>query len=245
MSPTAETATGFPPTFYKLDPGRFAEYRRELVIRLSVVGTVILLGPLYLAWHFGRERSPFSLVFIPVLIAWLFYRQFKDERNKWQSLVLEFRDGKLLQRLDNYPVVELVPNEVKKILESPRGIIIVTNNRLKRLILSNRLSNYDAFRTQLISWAPAVKAAVWHRFSWDYILNFCGVLASLCVFGGPLYLMYTSRHAVILPLGIALSLSMLAMILYVRNSPSIPTRERKRLWFLVLLPIFAMLVRLL
>src|SRR5713101_3332939 len=112
MSPTAETTPGFPSAFYKFEPSRFAEYRRELVIRLSIVVPLMLAGLLYLAWHFDKERSFFRLIFIPVLIGWLLYRQFKDERNKWESLVFEFRDSKLIRRLDKYAVLELVPNEV-------------------------------------------------------------------------------------------------------------------------------------
>jgi hypothetical protein len=247
MSHTAEIAAGFPPTsFYKLDPGRFAEYRRKLVIRLSIVVPPLLAGLSYLAWHFDKERSYFRLALIPALIGWITYRQlFKDKRREWESLVLEFREGKLIRRLDKYPVLELVPSEVSEILESPRGIIIRTSNRQRGLFLSNRLLNYDAFRSQLISWAPAARVAVWHPVLWNYLRNFSEVLACVCVFGGPLYLMYTSRQALILPLGIALSLSMLAMILYVRNSPHIPVRAQKGLLILLLLPILAMLIRLL
>jgi len=205
MSPTAEITAGFPPTLYRLDPSRFAEHRRKLVIRPSIAVAPMLAGLLYLAWHFDREKSYFQLVFIPALICWFLYRQFKDERSKWESLVFEFRDGKLIRRLDKYPVLELVPNEVTAILESPRGIVIETNNHIKRLFLSNRLSDYGTFRSQLISWVPAAKVAVWHPSPWKYVRNVTEVLAGAWTFGGPLYLMYTSRHSVILPLGFALS----------------------------------------
>jgi hypothetical protein len=245
MSPAAETAAGFLPTSYKLEPGRYAEFRRELVIRLSVVVPFLLAGFLYLAWHFDKDKSIFRLVSIPILIGWIVYRQFKDERNKWESLAFEFRDGKLIRKMDKYPLQELVPNEVTAILESPRGITIKTNNRLKSLFLSTRLSNYGAFRNQLISWAPGIEVTVWHHSPWNYVRNFLEILACAWTFGGPLYLMYTSRHAAILPLGIALSLSMLALILYVRKSPQIPIRAQKSLWILLLLPILTTLSRLL
>src|SRR5579859_462417 len=245
MSPAAENAAGFPPTSYKLEPGRYAEFRRELVIRLSVVVPFLLAGFFYLAWHFDKDRSLFRLVFIPILMGSIIYRQFKDERNKWESLTFQFRDGKLIRKMDKYPLQELVPNEVTAILESPRGITVKTNNRLKSLFLSTRLSNYGVFRNQLISWAPAIEVTVWHPTSWNYVRNFLEILACAWTFGGPLYLMYTSRHAAILPLGIALSLSMLALILYVRKSPQIPIRTQKFLCILPLLPLLATLSRLL
>ncbi|HZV87702.1 MAG TPA: hypothetical protein VFF95_09155 [Candidatus Binatus sp.] len=245
MSPAAETASDFSLASYKLAPDSYAEFRRELVIRLSVVVPLLLAGFLYLAWHFDKDRSIFRLVFIPILIGSIVYRQFKDERNKWESLAFEFRDGKLIRKMDRYPLQELVPNEVTAILESPRGITIKTNNRLKSLFLSTRLSDYDAFRNQLISWAPGIEVTVWHPSSWSYVRNFLEILACAWTFGGPLYLMYTSRYAAILPLGIVLSLSMLALILYVRKSPQIPIRAQKTVWILLLLPILTTLSRLL
>jgi hypothetical protein len=121
---------------------------------------------------------------------------------------------------------------------------VETNERLKKLFLSNKLSDYEGLRSRLLSWAPTVKVTSWRRSYWDYTRDFSEVLACLCVFGGPLYLMYTPNRAVILPLGLILSLATLGMILYVRNSPAIPTRTKKGLWILLLSPILVMLFRL-
>jgi cytochrome bd-type quinol oxidase subunit 1 len=244
MSLDADTAPALQPTAYKLEPSRFAEYRRGMFIRLGIVIPVVTAGLLYLMWRFDKERDAFRLIFIPALVAWIVYRQFKDQRRNWQTLVFEFRDGKFIRRLDKYPTVELVPGEVTAILESPRGITIETNERVKRLFLSNKLSDYEGLRSRLLSWAPTVKVTSWRRSYWDYVRDFSEVLACLCVFGGPLYLMFTSFRAVILPLGLILSLAMLGMILHVRNSPDIPTRTKKLLWILLLLPILPMLLRL-
>lgn len=244
MSLDADTAPTLQPTAYKLEPSCFAECRREMVIRLGIVIPVVTAGLLYLVWRFDKERDAFRLIFIPALAAWIVYRQFKDQRRNWQTLVFEFQDGKFIRRLDKYPTVELVPSEVTAILESPRGITVETNERLKRLFLSNKLSDYEGLRSRLLSWAPTVKVASWRPSYWDYIRDFIEVLACLCVFGGPLYLTYIPFRAVILPLGLILSLAMLGTILYVRNSPAIPTRTKKFLWILLLLPIVAMLFRL-
>jgi hypothetical protein len=244
MLATVGTVAGSPPTYYKLESGRFAEYRREMVIRLSIVVPPLLAGSLYLAWHFDRERGLFGLISIAALICWDLYRQFKDQRNKWESLVFEFRAGKLMRRMDKYPVLELVPNEVTAIRESPRGLTIDANNRPKRLFVSKRLSNYEMFRGQVVAWASTAQVIGPHPSSWDYVRNVSEVLACAWIFGGPLYLMYTSHQAVILPLGIVLLFSTLAMILYFRNSPNLPISAQKSIWLLLLLPIFAMLVHL-
>jgi len=232
------------PATYKLDPSRFAGYRRELFIRMGVAIPLIGLGLFYLTWHFNRERSAFNFIFIPVLMVWLVYRQFRDQRRNWQSLVFEFHDGKLIRRLDKYPTVELVPSEVTSILESPRGIVVETNERLKKLFISRNVSDYEGLRSRLLSWAPTVSVTSSRGSYWGNIRNFGEALACLCVFGGPLYLMYTSRRAVILPLGVLLSLAMLGMILYVRKSPAIPTRTKRGLWILLLLPVLGTLLRL-
>jgi len=241
MSLDADVAPTLQPRVYKLEPSRFAGYRREMFIRLGIVIPLVTAGLLYLMWRFDRERDAFLFVFIPVLVAWLVYRHFKDQRRNWQTLVFEFRDDKFIRRLDRYPTVELVPSEVKAILESPKGITVETNQRLKKLFLSNKLSDYEELRSRLLSWAPTVKVTRWRSSYWGYIRDFSEVLACLCVYGGPLYLVYTPYRAVILPLGIILLLAMLGMILYVRNSPAIPTRTKKFLWILLLLPILAML----
>jgi hypothetical protein len=240
----ADTAPAFQPTVYKLDTSHYAEYRRKLFIRMGIVIPLLCAGFFYLMWYFDRERSAFRFVFIPVLMAWLVYRQIKQQQNNWQNLVFEFQGGKLIRRLDTYPTVELVPSEVTGIIESPRGITVETNERNKRLFLSNRLSDYEALRSRLLSWAPNVNVTNWRRSYWGSIRNLTEVLACLCVFGGPLYLIYTPYRAVILPLGLFLALATLGMILYVRNSPAIPTRSKNGLWILLLLPILVTLFRL-
>jgi hypothetical protein len=244
MPPESDTASVWQPTVYKLEPSRFAEYHRELAIRLGIVMPLVAAGFLYLAWHFDKRRITFLLVLIPILTVQTVYRRFKDEGDKWKSLVFEFRDGKLIRRLDKYPTVELAPSEVTAILESPQGIIVKTNKRSKVVFLSNKLVDYEMLRSRLLSWAPTVRVTGWRRSYWDYTRSLIEVLVCLCLFGGPLYLMYAPQHAIILPLGVVLSLAMLGMILHVRNSPQIPTSRKKGLWILVLLPIFAMLVRL-
>jgi len=245
LPPSDNTATS-PPTTYKLAFESYAEFRRALVIRLGIVIPLLLAGFVYLDWHFvGREESPlFRLVFIVVLLGWLSYRQFRQQRNNWRSLEFDFRDGKLVRRLDKYPPFEFLPGEVSAIIESPKGITIKTNNRLRTLFISNRLSNYESFRIQLASWAPEAPVTKWTLSFWNYVRNICELLACAWVFGGPLYLMYTQRRAAILPLGIVLTFSMLAMLLYVRNSPHMPIRAQKGMWFLLLLPILAMVSRL-
>lgn len=243
--PSDNIAASFP-TSYKLAPERYADFRRALVIRLSIVMPLLLAAFMFLSLRFDRDEGPASrLVFIVGLLGWLSYYQLRQQRNNWRSLEFDFRDGKLIRTLDKYTRLEFMPEEVTAIIESSKGVKIKTNNRLRTLFISNRLSNFEAFRRQLASWAPAAPVTRWAPSPWNYVRGICELLACAWVFGGPLYLIYTQRRAVILPLGVVLTLSMLAMILYVRNSPHIPVSTKKGIWFLLLLPILAMLDHLL
>jgi hypothetical protein len=56
--------------------------------------------------------------------------------------------------IDKYPTVELVPSEVTAILESPRGIKVETNERLKKLFLPNKLSDCEGFAADCFCGVP-------------------------------------------------------------------------------------------
>jgi hypothetical protein len=243
MSATGNGATSLP-RGYKLDPTGYPAFRKSLIIRLSIFLPLLLIGFGGLLWYLDNPRSIFRLVFIPVLICWIVYLQFKEQQRNWDSLEFDFRDGKLFRSLDKYPALELMPNEVTAIVEYPKGIAIKTKDRRRTVFVSNGLSNFDSFRRQLETWAPAAPVTQWAPSRGNYFRTASELLACAWVFGGPLYLMFTQQRALILPLGIALTLSMLGVILYFRNSPHIPVRTQKRMWFLVLLPILAMVFRL-
>lgn len=244
MSPGAN-ATALVPNVYKLDPAAYPAFRRRLVVRLSILIPLVLVGLAYLTRQFDIERDYLVLlVVLPVVGCSTAYHQVKEQRRNWESLEFEFRDGKLIRSLDKYPPLEFAPNEVTAILESSKGITIKTKDRLRTLSISNRLSNFSSFRSQLSFWAPAVPVTKWDPSALNYARFICELLACAWVFGGPLYLMYTQHLSVILPLGIILAVSMLAMLLYVRKSPHMPTRARKAMWVLLLLPILATVCRL-
>lgn len=233
------------PSAYKLDPAKYPAFRKRLLIRLSVLAPLLVIGFSYLSWRFDTQREyRFRFVFIAFLVCWIAYRQFRDQRRNWESLEFDFRDGKLIRSLDRYPPLEFRPDEVTAIIESPKGIAIKTNRRLRTIFVSSKLSNYESFRRELASWAPAAPVEKMTPGPWHYVRTSCALLACAWVFGGPLYLMYTHQRAIILPLGVVLTLSMLAMILYVRNSPHIPVRAQRGMWVLLLLPILAVMSRL-
>ncbi len=161
MFSDADTVPTLQPTIYKLEPSRFAGRRRELLIRLGIVIPLVGGGIFYLMWRFDRDGSTFSFVLILVLMISFVYGQFRDQRSNWQNLAFESRDGKFIRRLDRYPTVELVPSEVTAIIESPRGTVVHTNDRFKKLFLSNSLSDYEGLRGRLLSWAPSAKVSNW------------------------------------------------------------------------------------
>jgi hypothetical protein len=199
MYQAPDIAPALRPTVFRLDPDTFARYRNQLAIRLGVVMPIVAAALIYLRWHFDRSVSAF--VFVPALVIWLAYHKFREERNKWEILEFEFRDGKLSRRLEKYPTVELLPSDVTAIVETPRGIEAATSSRNKNLFLSNKLCRYQTLRNQLCSWVPSITIKSQPNSHGPKVRTFIEVLACLSVFGGPLYLIYTSNVAVVLPWG--------------------------------------------
>jgi hypothetical protein len=232
------------PSAYKLDPAGYSAFRKSLVIRLSILIPLLLIGFTCLLWYFDTPRFIFRLVFIPILICWIVYRQFKQQQRSWESMEFDFRDGKLMRSLDKYPPLEFMPNEITAIVEYSKGIAVKTNDRRRTVFVSRRLSDIDLYRLQLESWAPAAPATKWAPSAGHYVRAVCELVACAWAFGGPLYLMYTQQRALILPMGIALTLSMLGIILYIRNSPHMPVRAQIGMWLLMFLPILVVVSRL-
>ena len=146
--------------------------------------------------------------------------------------------------MHKYPILELAPNEVTAIVESPKGITIQTQNRLRTLFVSKHLLNFAEFRCRLASWNPSVQITDQVSNLSNYLRVVCEWSVCVSVFGGPLYLLLTPHREIALPVGIVLFFSTLAVILYLRNSPQMPFTVQKRLWILLLLPVLAMLSRL-
>lgn len=246
MLPGPDGVAVSPPDSYRLDPTRFAEFRRRIITQTGIALALIIVALFTLLWRFGQRSADIPGLVVGFVVApWAFYRQVEAQRRNWNSFQLVFRDGKLVRIMDGYPPVELAPNEIKAIVESPRGIEVRPDNRLRLIFASSSLSNYDSFRQRLASWASHAPISEKIRSPRDYLRNGLEWLACAWVFGGPLYLLSTNHREAIFPLGIVLSLSMLAMILYVRNSPNLPISVRGKMWFLLLLPTMITLSRLL
>jgi hypothetical protein len=146
--------------------------------------------------------------------------------------------------LPDFPLLEIAASDVTTIVESSVGIIIRTNTRRKVLIVSKDLLDYDDFRNRLAAWAPMAKVEQRSPFSRTSLMGIVSMLWCAVIFGGPLYLMYTPHHELILPLGIGLFIGMAAMLWYSNGSPYIPTSMRRTIWLLLLLPAGVTITRL-
>lgn len=231
---------------YRLDPEGFAEIRRRILI---VFGP---LAPLVIAfvWHFdGRlhpDRNLFDFILLPIILVWSTYTSTRRARRGWESLRVEFRMGMLIRKRPGYPDLELAPGNVTGIAESAKGMLIATKSHFKRLFISRHLVDYEDFRGNLSAWAPEVKIVPAARSLWGGIVSVASVVGCMCLFGfGPLYLLGTPHREWVVPLGIALCLANLAMILvFMFRSPEMPHSFRYTAWILPALPLLAMFVRL-
>ena len=229
---------------YQLDPARFPGFRRRMVARMAVVTPLLLAGIWYLDGRVESRRDLFDFVGLPAIIAWVGYRSIQREREKLDTLILEFRSGHLVRELPDFPRVEIAPNEVTKIVESTQGIMIKTNSRLKFLFVNRGLLNYDDFRSRLAIWAPSTEVAQATPSVLTFIKSVASVSLCIALFGGPLYLMDTPYHKLILPLGIGLTAAFAAMIGHVQHSAYFPISLRRKAWILLALPLLAMFSRL-
>ncbi len=223
-----------------MDPAGFARMRRRMITRLAVVAPFLLIAVWYLSGRLGRGRDVLDFIVLPATLVWETYRAVQRERDKWNSLVLEFRGDSLFRTLHRYPLLEIAPSEVTAIEEFSAGIIVRTDSRGETLIVSGDLLGYDDFRNRLAAWAPMVNVV--GRSS--PIRGVFSMLWCALIFGGPLYLMYTPHRELILPLGIGLFIGMAAMVWYYQRSPMMPTSFRKTSWILLLLPLLVTISRL-
>jgi hypothetical protein len=229
---------------YRMDPARFVELRRRLLTRLVLVGPVIIVFIWFLDGHLSPTRDIFDFIFLPFILAVMGYQSIRRERERWNSLILEFRAGILTRTVTDYPPLEISPNEVTAIAELSHGIGIRTNPRLKALWVNKELLDYDDFRKELRTWAPTAKVVQRTKSVRSLLTSSAPVLGCLAIFGGPLYLMHTPHQELVLPLGLVLTAGMVAMLLYNRRSPNTPISIRYTMWILVLIPLLAMYARL-
>ena len=230
---------------YQMDPARFAKFRRSMIVKSAIFAPLMIACIWYLDGRATPRRDLFDFVGTPAILAWTIYRWIQSEREKWDTLLLEFRDGTLVRRLPDFPTLEIAPGEVTKIVESTHGIMIKTSSRRKFLLVSRWLLDYDDFRSRLAVWAPSTEIVRAAPSIPAFIKSSVSVVMCIALFGGPLYLMYTPYHKLIVPLGLGLVVGLAAMTLYYYRSPNVPISFRKAGWILPALPLLAMISRLL
>jgi len=231
---------------YRLDPSGFDEERRRILVVLGPLAPLLIA----LVWYFdGRlhpDRGFFDFIVLPIILVWTSFRSVRRARRGWESLRLELRTDKLIRKRSGYPDLELAPGDVTRIAESRRSMVIETASHFKRLVINRHLLDYEDFRANLRAWAPEVEIVPAVRSLRTWILSVASVLGCICLFGfGPLYLMDTPHREWVVPLGIALCLANLALILvFIFRSPEMPSRFRYLAWILPALPLLAMFSRL-
>lgn len=229
---------------YRLAPARFARVRRRMITALAVFAPFFLALVWYLDARLDSRRNFFDFVGLPAVLGYLGYSALRRERRKWDSFVLELRRDRLIRTLRDFPELEIAPGEVTTIAEYRRGVHIRTNSRRKALAVSTDLLDFDDFRNRLAAWAPMAKVVQPTSTSRTSIVGIASLLWCLLIFGGPLYLMYTPHHELILPLGFGLFIGMAVTIWYFHCSPDMPASTQKTAWVLLLLPLLATIVRL-
>jgi len=231
---------------YRLDPRGFDEVRRRMLILLGALAPLVIAVVWYFDGRLHPDRAFFDFVGIPIIVVWTTYSSVRRARKNWELLRLELRTDKLICKRPGYPDLELAPEDVTRIAESPKGMVIETKSQFKRLFISKRLLDYEDFRANLTAWTPLVSIVPAARSIRAWVFSVASILGCMCLFGlGPIYLIGTPHRELVVPLGIALCLANVAMILlFMLRSPEMPTSFRYTAWILPALPLLAMFVRL-
>src|SRR5437660_6965481 len=170
-----------------------------MLARLALAGPLFMGGIWYFDKYFRAQRDRFDFIFLPLIFVYVSYRVIAMEKEKWDSIVLDFCSDRLLRRLPHYPDLEVRREEVTTIRESSRGLTIKTISRPKALFVSSGLADYDDFRNRLFAWVPMAKVVASRDSSASNCLTvlFCFALA-FGLFGTPLYVMHTTHRALII-----------------------------------------------
>lgn len=83
MIASIEDVKGAQSRIYRLDPARFAVFRRRLITR-SALGASVFLGIMwYLDERFSPRRDHFDYILIPAIMVWTCYQMIRRERDEW------------------------------------------------------------------------------------------------------------------------------------------------------------------
>ena len=135
MSAYLEDTNVLRPRIYQMDPAGFAKFRRSTIVRSAIFTPLMIACIWYLDGRSTPRRDSFDFVGVPAILAWTIYRSIQREREKWDTLLLEFRGDVLVRKLPDFPPLGITPSEVTKIVESTHGITIKTSSRQKFLLV--------------------------------------------------------------------------------------------------------------
>ena len=156
---------------YSLSDQGIAKYRRQLARLLAVVsGMAIVATSIFtLRTSHGRDLLILvgvSIVFYPLLIAYVVRRGLRLYQAVWESIRIEIGDDHISRSQLELPgsakaptrtvTVRLNRNEIVVIEEAKSGLLVRTGNKARTLIVPAALdeADYQTIKQQLSMWAP-------------------------------------------------------------------------------------------
>lgn len=151
---------------YQLDPKLFPKAMVRGTVRrwAWLLGTLVFIVPIFFAaasigtpgmTRYVPTALPLTALALGFGAALSWRRQVEAARRRWASFELVVSENVLRRTIAGAPPVEILRPDVVAILERPNdGLILVTTDRKRSIVLPLQLLGYAELRDRLVQWRP-------------------------------------------------------------------------------------------
>jgi len=218
---------------YQLSPAFLTRLRRRFLwTGLPMVLLSVAVG----LWMGGIDRgsTPIILITLPIVagaVGFGLYRGFKLQKRAWSSYRLYLEEGRVRREQDGLPAITIARKDMSKISESPRnGMTVHSAASLVKIHIPATLDGYDGARMTLAGWCP-IDEVPGIIAGWNTALS---SLAGLATLGAFVVIHTASNPIVVMAVGVALAVALLACFVSIRRSGQVPAQTKRGMWFLLL-----------
>jgi len=221
---------------YRLPDDAVKRLIYQRMVRMAITYAFMFAIALLVVFRQGIDPSPLLLGFLGVVYALVIVMAFFKMRKRMAALSISLTDDAISMAVPGLLASAVLRDEVTRIEERP-GQGIAVYGRDKRVVgVPSMIGGYDEIRTALALWRP-IEPAVPNRGGWKGTLIVFGVVAGWAA----TYLFDDPR--LVIPIGSLVVIALLVSLVLIWRNKMLDVRY-KRLMLLVLLPVAAIVVRL-
>jgi len=212
--------------------GRLATDR---FIRTAITYVFIYAITVVVAEARGLEVSPPTMALLAVVFVVMIVISFFKVRRTMAALSITLNDDTISMNVPGVLASEVRRDEVTRIEERPKQALVVHGPGKRAVGVPAMIGGYDEIRAALATWHP-IEAAQPSRF------NLRRMLTTIAALGGWAATYLFDDPRVVIPIGSLLVIALLASVVIVWRNKVVDIRH-KRLMLWVLMPVFALVVR--